>query len=287
MESWQIILNTLSSAMFFSVLAMGFGFILRSVKFFNIAYGGAFLIGGYVMFLFYRTFSFNFFLSILFSLLFSGLYLLFSYKFVFGTLSKRKASNFVLLIASFGLLIATSAIMGMIFGNQTTLIARHLSDVSTVNIFGAMINIVQVLAIIISPILICIFAFIYYKTRFGRAIRAVEDDKEMAELVGISSNKIFLAIFFTGGALAGLGGIAEGFDVGIIPSSGLVYMLPIIVATVVGGIKSFWGGVIGAFILVITQELTVVFLGGSWNQAVPFVILIIMLLFRPEGILKR
>ncbi|MFA5936363.1 MAG: branched-chain amino acid ABC transporter permease [Candidatus Paceibacterota bacterium] len=287
MEYWQLILYAISATMLFSVLAMGFGFILRSTKFFNIVYGGAFLIGGYMMFLFYRILSFNFFIAFILSILISGLYFLFSYKFIFSPLLKQKASNFVLLIASFGLLTATSAIIGMFFGNQTTLIARHLSDIYTVNIFGTVLNIIQIFAIVISPILICIFAFVYFKTRFGRAIRAIEDDKEMAELVGVPSDKIFLAIFFIGGTLAGLGGIAEGFDVGIMPSSALFYMLPVIVATVVGGIKSFWGAILGTFILVLAQKLTIIFLGGSWEQAVPFVILIIMLLFRPEGILKK
>ena len=64
-------------------------------------------------------------------------------------------------------------------------------------------------------------------------------------------------------------------------------MLPTIVAAVVGGMQSFWGGILGAFILVIVQQLTIFFFGASWVQAVPFAILIIMLFVRPEGILKR
>lgn len=273
--------------MLFSLLAVGFGFILRSTKFFNVSYGGAFLVGGYMMFLFYRTFSISFFLAILLSLAISGLYLFISYKFIFSTLLKRKASNFVLLIASFGLLTVTSSIIGMIFGSQATLIARHLSDIDTINIFGSVLNIVQIITIIVSLIIICVFSLIYFKTRFGRAIRAIEDDKEMAELVGISSEKITLGVYFIGGILSGLGGISVGFNVGITPSLGLLYLLPVIVAVVVGGTKSFWGGILGVFILVVTQKLTVIFIGGSWEQAVPFVVLIIMLLVRPQGILKK
>ena len=287
MESWQIILYTISSAMFFSLLAMGFGFILRSVKFFNVAYGGAFLVGGYVMFLLYRVLYLNFFLAITLTLLASGLYFFLLYKFVFGPLLKRKASNFVLLIASFGVLVATSAIIGMLFGSQSTIIARHLSDIGTVNIFGGVLSIVQIISIVIFSLIICIFAYVYFKTRFGRAVRAIEDDSEVAELVGISKEKIFSQLFFIGGVLAGLGGISEGFDVGITPSAGLIYMLPVIVVVVAGGLRSFWGGILGAFVLVIAQKLTVFFLGASWEQAVPFVVLIIMLLVRPEGILKR
>ena len=108
MISWQIILYTLYAGMFYSLLVLGFGFILRGVKFFNVAYGGAFLLGGYMMVLFYRTLSVHFFPAILLSLFISGLYMWLSYKFIFNVLLKRKANNFILLIASFGLLTATS-----------------------------------------------------------------------------------------------------------------------------------------------------------------------------------
>ena len=284
---WQIILYTLGSFAFFSLLSMGFGFTLRSVKFFNLAYGGAFLVGGYLMFLFYRVLNFPLILSFLLSIFSSGLYLSLSYKFIFSSFLRRKTKNLVPLIASFGLLTATSAILGMIFGNQTTLIPRRLSDVGVVNIFGATLNTVEVAIIIAFLILTIIFAYIRSKTRFGRMMRAMEDDGEVAELVGIPRDKTFLKIFFISGAFAGLGGIATGFDVGIIPASGLLYMLPTIVIAIVGGMQSFWGGILGAFILALAQQLTIFFLGGDWVSAVPFVILIITLLIRSEGILKR
>ncbi len=285
--TWQIILYIVSVGMFYSLLAIGFGFTLRSIKFFNVSYGGAFLVGGYMMFLFYRMLNISFFPSLLLSLFISGFYLLLAYKLIFGILTRRKAKNLVLLIASFGLLVATSAILGMIFGSQTMVITRHLDSVGLVNIFGATLNTIEVLASISIFIIIFILAYIRYKTRFGRAVRAIEDDHEVALLVGIPKEKIFLQIFFISGMLAGLGGIIEGLDVGIIPSSGLVYMLPTIVVAVVGGMKSFWGGILGAFVLATAQQLTIVFLGGNWVQAVPFFILIVMLFVRPEGILKR
>ncbi len=273
--------------MLLSLLSMGFGFTLRSVKFFNVSFTGSFLVGGYIMFLLYRIFLFPLIPSLVCSLIIAGLYLAFAYIFIFSPLIRRKGNNLILVIASFGLLIATMATIGMLFGNQATMIARHLSDISTINIFGATLNIVQILAIIFVPIIVCIFALIRAKTRFGRAVRAIEDDREVAELIGIPKEKILTIIFFLSGIVAGIVGIIEGFDVGLNPSGGLVYILPAIVASVVGGMKSFWGGILGAFILAIAQKLTVVYIGGTWEQAVPFVILIIILLVRPEGILKK
>ncbi|HEV7423971.1 MAG TPA: branched-chain amino acid ABC transporter permease [Candidatus Paceibacterota bacterium] len=291
MVSWQIILYIISSGAFFVLLSMGFGFTLRSVKFFNLAYGGAFLVGGYMMSWFYRSLLIPFLPAILLSLLASGLYLLLSYKFIFSRLLYRKENSktktLVPLITSFGLLTATSAVIGMIFGNQSTFIPRHLSDVGIVNIFGATLNTTEVYLIIITFVIILLFAYLRFKTRFGRAVRAIEDDSEVAELVGIPKDTTLLKIFFISGVFAGIVGIIEGLNSGLIPASGLFYILPTIVAAVVGGMWSFWGGILGAFILAIVQQLTIVYFGGNWVSAVPFVILIIMLLVRPEGILKR
>lgn len=287
MFAWQIILYTLSVSMAYIVLSMGFGFTLRGTKFFNLSFGGSFLIGGYMMFYLYRILQINFILSIIVSIILSGLYLALAYKFIFSPMLERRARTLVCVIASFGLLTLTSAVLGMVFGNQSILLARSLSDVSTISVFGATLNLVQVSSFILVPLIIALLALMRFKTRFGWAMRAVEDDVEVAELVGINKKRMFFYIFFLSGAMAGLVGIAEGFDLGIIPASGLVYLLPTIVAAVVGGMWSFWGGILGAFILAVTQQVTIVFFGGTWVQAVPFVILIIVLFIRPEGILKR
>lgn len=287
MEIWQIILYIISIGMFYSILSIGFGFTLRSIKFFNLSYGGSFLIGGYMMFLFYRVWNISFFPAILISLCVAGLYLSLTYKLIFSVLRHRKARTLVLLIASFGLLTTTSAILGMIFGSQSTILARHLDDIGTINIFGGTLNKIEVYSSVTAFFLVLTIAFLRFKTRFGKATRAIENDQEVAELVGIPKDKTLLKVFFISGVFAGLSGIIEGFDIGLMPSSGLYYMLPTIVATVIGGMWSFWGGILGAFILAVASELTIVVFGGTWVQAVPFVILIIMLLFRPEGILKR
>ena len=287
MEFPQIALYIVSLTSFYIALSVGFGFTMRSVKFFNFAYGGAFLIGGYTMFLFYRELLFPFIISLFFSLLASGLYLLLAYYLVFLPLLRRKAKGLVSLIASFGILAATSAVLGIIFGNQTTLIARHLSDIQTTNIFGLVLNSVQLSGIIVATFLVVIIAFIRQKTHFGYIVRAVENDAEVAELVGISTEKTYAILFFASGIFAGLAGIADGFDIGIIPATGLIVMLPTIIAAVIGGMGSFWGGVLGAFILAVVQKTTVVIFGGVWEQAVPFLILIIILWLRPEGILKE
>jgi branched-chain amino acid transport system permease protein len=199
----------------------------------------------------------------------------------------RKAKSLVLLIASFGLLTATGATMGMVFGNQVNFIPRHLSDITTVNIFGGILNITETVFIVVACTVLIIFFLLFFYTNFGRAVRAVEDDREVAELVGISSHKIFLKIFFISGVLAGVGGIYEGLNSGLVPAAGITYILPTIVAVIIGGMWSFRGAILGAIILTILQQLTIFYIGGNWVQAVPFVVLIITLLIRPNGILQK
>jgi branched-chain amino acid transport system permease protein len=217
----------------------------------------------------------------------AGLYALLSYLLIFRPLLLRKAKSLVLLIASFGLLTATGATMGMVFGNQVNFIPRHLSDITTVNIFGGILNITETVFIVVACTVLIIFFLLFFYTNFGRAVRAVEDDREVAELVGISSHKIFLKIFFISGVLAGVGGIYEGLNSGLVPAAGITYILPTIVAVIIGGMWSFRGAILGAIILTILQQLTIFYIGGNWVQAVPFVVLIITLLIRPNGILQK
>lgn len=287
MLSWQIILYIISSASFYCILSVGFGMILRSVRFFNLAFAGAFLVGGYMMVLFYKTLSIPLLFSLLLALCSAGLYSFLSYYLVYKPLIQTKARNLVILIASFGLLTATSAVFGMIFGNQALFIPRHLSDVTTINVFGGIWNLVEFLSFVVAFILYFFLYFIRKFTRFGRAVRAVEDDYEVAELVGINREKVVSLIFFISGILAALGGMIEGSIGGMVPFAGLKYLMPTIVATVVGGMWSFSGAVLGSLILALATQYTIVIFGGDWVGAVPFVVLIIILLVRPEGILKN
>ena len=118
-------------------------------------------------------------------------------------------------------------------------------------------------------------------------IKAISDDEEVAKIVGINTNKIIGRVFFIGSAIAGLAGILTGFDIGIEPTMGMSLLLKGVIASIIGGVGSVYGGVIGAFLLGFVENFGIWKISGEWKDAIAFSVLILFLLFRPNGILKK
>ena len=123
-------------------------------------------------------------------------------------------------------------------------------------------------------------------TLFGKAIKAVGDDEEVSKIVGINTVKVIGWVFFIGSAIAGLAGILVGFDTGIEPTMGLSLLLKGVIASIIGGIGNVYGGVLGAFLLGFIENFGIWQISGEWKDAIAFGVLILFLLFRPQGILK-
>ncbi len=131
--------------------------------------------------------------------------------------------------------------------------------------------------------LVLLFKF----TIFGKAIKAISDDEEVARIIGINTNKIIGYVFFIGSAIAGLSGILMGFDTGIEPTMGMSLLLKGVIASIIGGVGNIYGGVLGAFLLGFVENFGIWKISGEWKDAIAFAILILFLLFRPQGILKK
>jgi len=132
-----------------------------------------------------------------------------------------------------------------------------------------------------------VLGLVLKKTMFGKAVSAVADDEEVAKIVGINTNKIIGMVFFIGSMIAGLAGIFVGFDTGIEPTMGMSLLLKGVIASIIGGIGNIYGGVLGAFLLGFVENFGIWKISGEWKDAIAFGLLIIFLLFRPSGILKK
>jgi len=127
--------------------------------------------------------------------------------------------------------------------------------------------------------------FFIQKTKLGKAIRAVSDDSIAANVVGINPEKIILTSFAIGSALAGSAGILISFETNIEPTMGFTAILKGVIASIVGGIGSIPGAVLGGFFLGLAENLGIWKIQAGWKDSIAFVILIIFLLVRPWGLL--
>ncbi len=282
----QLVLNSIIAGAIYSMIALGFNLIYSTAKFFDLGYGVLTAVGGYTVFFLAKSLGVNVYLSIILGFLLAGLIGFVIEKIVYRPLRKRKASGMVLLVAALGVFTAVQAFIAILFSSQFQTLSLGGSS-KTYDIFGGIITEVQLIILIAGFVVMGGLAFFLNKTIFGKAIKAVSDDEEVSKIVGINTEKIIGVVFFIGSAIAGLAGILVGFDTGIEPTMGMSLLLKGVIASIIGGIGNIYGGVIGAFLLGFVENFGIWQISGEWKDAIAFGVLIIFLLFRPQGILKK
>lgn len=154
-------------------------------------------------------------------------------------------------------------------------------------IFSAVITPIQILILSVSLILLAIIWLAIDKTKIGKGIRAVADDPVGASVSGINPEKTVLYSFGIGSALAGMAGVLISLETNIEPTMGFNAILKGIIACIIGGIGSIPGAVLGGFFLGIVENLGIWKIQAGWKDTIAFVVLIIFLLIRPQGILGK
>ena len=283
----QLIVNSIIAGAIYTMVALGFNLIYSTVKFFDLGYGALTAVGGYAVFYFYKQLGLNLWVALILGVLIAGLIGYAIYRLVYSPLRERKSSGMVLLVGSLGAFTALHAIIAIFFTSQFQTLTRSAGAERTFDIFGGIITQVRLIILVTGLVIMFVMAAVLKYTMFGKAVKAVGDDEEVSKIVGINTSKIIGRIFFIGSAIAGLAGILVGFDTGIEPTMGLSLLLKGVIASIIGGIGNIYGGVLGAFLLGFVENFGIWKISGEWKDAIAFGVLIIFLLFRPQGILKK
>jgi branched-chain amino acid transport system permease protein len=143
----------------------------------------------------------------------------------------------------------------------------------------------EVFVLITALLIMLIFHLILSKTTFGFALQAVAENPILAQISGVNLSRMFLMIWMIGGGLAALSGIFYGLSNQINPMIGRDLVLPIFAATIAGGIGSVYGAVLGGFLVGVASNLALMILPSGYSPAVPFLIILGVLILRPNGIL--
>ena len=283
----QLIVNSIIAGAIYTMVALGFNLIYGTVKFFDLGYGALTAVGGYAVFYFYKSLGFNIYIAIILGVVIAGIIGFIIYRLVYAPLHERKSSSMVLLVASLGAFTALQAIIAILFTSQFQTLSRTAGTERVFNILGGIITQTQLIILILGLVIMIVMALVLKYTLFGKAIKAVGDDEEVSKIVGINTKRIIGWVFFIGSAIAGLAGVLVGFDTGIEPTMGLSLLLKGVIAAIIGGIGNVYGGVLGAFFLGFIENFGIWKISGEWKDAIAFGVLIIFLLWRPQGILKK
>ena len=281
---FQLLFNSLIAGSIYALIAIGFSTIYRTVKFFHFAHGVIYTIGAYVAYSFVITLGANSIISIFIAVIAAGTIGVGIDRLVYYPLRKNKASNLVYLIASFGVFIFIQNLIQLLYGAQILSIRTGEVKVGH-SVFGAIITDIQILILVVSLVLSSgLWIYIKY-TKLGKAMRAVADDSVAARVVGINSERIISWSFAIGSMLAGAAGVLIAYETNLEPTMGMNAILKGIIASIVGGIGSIPGAMLGGFFLGLAENLGIWKIQAGWKDAIAFAILIMFLLFRPGGIM--
>jgi len=283
----QLIINSIIAGSIYSLVTLGFNLIFGTTRFVNLTHGVVAAIGGYGTFAMLELFDQDIFVSILFGIIVAAFIGWLSEKLIYRPMRKNKSSSTVLLVASLGLFTALQAVIAIIFSSEFKTLSKNIDSIKVYEIFGGIITEVQII-ILCTAILIMVSLGLMMKfTKLGKAIKAISDDEEVAKIVGINTNKIIAKVFIIGSAIAGVAGIAIGFDTGIEPTMGMSLLFKGVIAMIIGGIGNVYGGVAGAFLLGFVENFGIWKISGEWKDTIAFVVLLLFLVIRPGGIFNK
>jgi branched-chain amino acid transport system permease protein len=279
----QLIANSIIIGSIYALVAAGFALVYSTNKFMHFAHGVMVAFSGYMLFLMFSILGVNFYISCFITLILAGLLGWISYRVVYEPLQKRKSSNVILLIASLGLLILLENTLMIFFGPDIKTI-NYFGIAKGIDILGAIVTPIQIAIIIITLVLLVGLYFFMNKSKIGRNMRAVADNKELTSITGINYRSIADLSFIIGSVLAGIAGILIAIEQNLTPAMGTGLIIKGFTGAVIGSIMSVPGSIIGSYILGFAENFGVWFLPSEYKDAIAFILLFIFLLFKPNGL---
>jgi len=277
----QLILNGVMSGTILAVPAIGLTAIFAVLRFTNFALASHMTIGAFAGFVANVTLAWPVLPSLLAAFAIAGLVGLLSDEFI---LKPFRATGFITTaIGSIALTIALENCVRLLFGNELRgydLPIRRDWVLSGLRISPQQLeNLVFALAA-----MALLFAFLFF-TRTGKAMRAYADNPMLASIKGINADMVARLVSFVAMGLAGLGGMLIGLDTTIDPLVGFKTILSVFAAAVVGGLGSLPGAVVGALLVGVGEELSLLILSPAYRSAIGFLAILLVLTLRPRGIL--
>lgn len=277
----QLLVNGLVAGSTYALMAVSFGLIYGTTRFFHFAHGAVYAIAAYAAYFAVVALRLPLTLAAALAIVFAAGVGVLSEVSVYKPLRRRGAGPASLLLASLGLFIVLQNVISLLFGDDTK--ALQTKPSGSVAFAGALITPIQIV-IVATSLVACIAVWSALRfTSIGRAARAVADDAELCKIVGISVEQTVAIAFAAGSAIAGLAAILASLDTDLRPSMGFNALLMGVVAAIVGGIGSIPGALMGGLLLGMAQHLGVWKLSTEWQDAIAFCVLILFLVFRPQG----
>ena len=294
----QELVNGITTGALYSLVALGFSMVYGVLKLLNFAHGDLYMIGAYVGFFVIQWFGGPSALTIPVPLLLLVMFVLAAglvgglgvaiERFAYRPL--RDAPRIAPLITAIGISFFLENAALLLFGAQFRVYntADFISLSSGIQIGSVTIDSVQILVLVLGLVLMVGLQQVVNRTRLGKQMRAVAADREAAEMMGINVNFTISATFFLGSALAGIAGVMGGLLFNQVTATiGFIVGLKAFTASVVGGIGSLPGAMLGGLLIGVAESMITGYISSTYTNLFVFALLIVVMLVRPSGLLGR
>ncbi|CTQ63431.1 branched-chain amino acid transport system permease protein [Labrenzia sp. EL_208] len=285
---------------FLSLGAIGLTMVMHILRFANFSHAELLSIGAYCALVFDKLFesvlpvlSAKFgplsitgalAVSILISMAVTGFTAVLIDRLIFRRV-RQKGGELSMVFASFGMALVIRNIIGLVFGLSSELYSRDIAFAMVLSRDPLLlVKPDQVFVLFAALIIMFGLYLVLSRTTFGFSLRAIAENPSLAQVHGVNLRRMVAAVWIIGGALGAIAGVFYGLSYQITPVMGRDLVLPIFAATIVGGIGSVYGAVLGGFIVGVASNLALVVLPSGYSPSVPFLMILAVLLVRPNGL---
>lgn len=280
------LVNGISLGSIYALIALGYTMVYGIAKMLNFAHGDIIMVGGFTVFTAMSTSWCPVWLSVIIGIAVCTVLGVVVEKLAYKPL--RNAPPLAVLITAIGMSYLLQNVALLIFGSASQSFTSVVKNASPVTLGGVTISMETILSIVVSVIIMIVLTLFINKTKAGKAMLAVSEDKGAAQLMGINVNGTISLTFAIGSALAGVASVllCSSYPQ-ISPYTGSMPGIKAFVAAVFGGIGSIPGAMIGGVLLGVIENLSKAYISSQLSDAIVFIVLIIVLVVKPTGIMGK
>ena len=278
-------LNGLSLGAIYALGAVGLTLVYGILKLVNFAHGDFLTFGAYMAYLVNVTWGLPLVVAVFWAMAMTAVLGIFLEKVMWGPMRARGAGMLQLLLMAIGLALVIRYAIQFIWSTELRHLDVNLTD--TVEFLGLKIGRTNLIVIIVGFAVLIGTGLMLRYTLLGKRMRALSDNLDLAETSGINTSRVILWTWVFAAGFAGLAGVLAGAITQLQPELGFELLLPIFAAVVMGGIGNAYGALAAGILLGLVIEWSTLFIDARWKTGIGFVVLILVLIIRPQGIFGR
>jgi neutral amino acid transport system permease protein len=278
-------LNGLSLGAIYALGAVGLTLVYGILRLVNFAHGDFLTFGAYMAYLVNVTWGLPLVVAVFWAMATTAVLGIFLEKVMWGPMRARGAGMLQLLLMAIGLALVIRYVIQFIWSTELRQLDVNRTD--TVEFLGLVIGRTNLIVIVVGFAVLVATGLMLRYALLGKRMRALSDNLDLAETSGIDTSRVILWTWVFAAGFAGLAGVLAGAITQLQPELGFELLLPIFAAVVLGGIGNAFGALAGGIVLGLVIEWSTLLIEPRWKTAIGFIVLILVLIIRPQGIFGR